>query len=374
MPNSFQLIDIIIIIGICQGVFLAITLQRISNNNKQANKVLSYLIVLATLMLIGRFVYFRYFNYWVFQWSILVDAIVFLFGPLVYTYIRRLLFKGNQTYQMAKYHFLPFLGMVIVALYLILFYSPLEYYGLFKDGNLLDIFHIIGAIMILFNFVYLVKSFVLLKQFKHDEKEVFSFEQTPVTYIKYFLYTISACLGLWLFSYLNSVLLDHYFTYINYESVWVAIPVFIYVIGYFSLKQPELFRISEEQKIVEKKERISEIESAVLKERLDSLMNNERVFMENDLTLSDVAKQLKTSTNNISWVLNTVYDTTFYDFINGYRVKEFIQKVENKEHLNHTILALSLDSGFNSKSTFNKAFKILMKDTPSNFIKNHRAA
>jgi AraC-like DNA-binding protein len=374
MPNSFELIDIILIIGICQGVFLAITLQRISNNNKQANKVLSYLIVLATLMLIGRFVYFRYLNYWVFQWSILVDAIVFLFGPLVYTYIKRLLFKGKGTYQMARYHFLPFLGMVIVALYLILFYSPLEYYGLFTDGNLLDIFHIIGAIMILFNIVYLVKSFVLLKQFRHDEKEVFSFEQTPVTYIKYFLYTISFCLGLWLFSYLNSVLLDHYFTYINYESVWVAIPVFIYVIGYFSLKQPELFRISEEQKIVEKKERISEIESGILKERLDSLMNNERVFMENDLTLSDVAKQLKTSTNNISWVLNTVYDTTFYDFINGYRVKEFIQKVENKEHLNHTILALSMDSGFNSKSTFNKAFKILMKDTPSNFIKNHRAA
>jgi AraC-like DNA-binding protein len=103
-------------------------------------------------------------------------------------------------------------------------------------------------------------------------------------------------------------------------------------------------------------------------------MTNERVFMENELTLSDVAKQLKTSTNNISWVLNTVYDTTFYDFINGYRVKEFIQKVENKEHLSRTILALSMESGFNSKSTFNKAFKILMKDTPSNFIKNHRAA
>ncbi len=374
MPNSFQLLDIIIIIGICQGVFLALTLQRISNNNRQANSALSFLIILATIMLIGRFVYFRYLNYWVFQWSILVDTIVFLFGPFVYTYLRRLLFKGNGTYQMAKYHFLPFLGMVIVALYLILFYSPLEYYGLFTDGNLTIAFQIISAVMILFNIIYLVKSFVLLKQFRHDEKEVFSFEQTPVTYIKFFLFSFSTCLGAWLFSYLNSVFLDNFFTYINYESIWVAIPVFIYVIGYFSLKQPELFRISEEQKIVEKKERISEIESAVLKERLDSLMTNERVFMVNDLTLSDVAKQLKTSTNNISWVLNTVYDTTFYDFINGYRVKEFIQKVENKEHLNHTILALSLDSGFNSKSTFNKAFKTLMKDTPSNFIKNHRAA
>ena len=374
MPNSFQLIDIIIIIGICQGVFLALTLQRISNNNRQANKVLSLLIILATLMLIGRFVYFRYLTYWVFQWSILVDAIVFLFGPFVYTYLRRLLFKGNETYQMAKYHFLPFLGMVIVALYLILFYTPIEYYGLLTDGNLTNAFQIISALMIFFNIIYLVKSFVLLKKFRQDEKEVFSFEQTPVTYIKFFLFSFSACLGAWLISYLNSVFLADFFQYINYESIWVAIPVFIYVIGYFSLKQPELFRVSDEQKIVQKKERISEIESAVLKERLDSLMTNERVFMENDLTLSDVAKQLKTSTNNISWVLNTVYDTTFYDFINGYRVKEFIQKVENKEHLKHTILALSIESGFNSKSTFNKAFKILMKDTPSNFIKNHRAA
>lgn len=374
MSNSFQLIDIIIVIGICQGVFLALTLQRISNNNRQANKVLSLLIVLATIMLIGRFVYFRYLNYWVFQWSLLVDAIVFLFGPFVYTYLKRLLFKGNGAYQMEKYHFLPFLGMVLVALYLILFYSPLEYYGLFKDGNLTIVFHIISAVMIIFNSIYLVKSFVLLKEFRQHEKEVFSFDQTPVTYINFFLFSISACLGAWLISFLNSVFLADYFTYINYESIWVAIPVFIYVIGYYSLKQPELFRIPQVQKITEKKERLSEIEAAVLKKKLDSLMTNERVFMENDLTLSDVAKLLKTSTNNISWVLNSVYDTTFYDFINRYRVKEFIQKVENKEHLSRTILALSMESGFNSKSTFNKAFKILMKDTPSNFIKNHRAA
>ena len=65
---------------------------------------------------------------------------------------------------------------------------------------------------------------------------------------------------------------------------------------------------------------------------------------------------------------------TFYDFINHYRVKEFVKKVENQEHLKHTILALSMDVGFNSKSTFNKAFKDTMQDTPSNYIKKHRAA
>lgn len=103
-------------------------------------------------------------------------------------------------------------------------------------------------------------------------------------------------------------------------------------------------------------------------------MTNEKIFLQSDLTLADVAEMLQTSTNNVSWLLNQVYKTTFYDFINQYRVKEFVKKVENQEHLKHTILALSMDVGFNSKSTFNKAFKDTMQDTPSNYIKKHRAA
>jgi AraC-like DNA-binding protein len=190
----------------------------------------------------------------------------------------------------------------------------------------------------------------------------------------FFLASISLFLLAWLFSFINASIFNRYFTFIDYNSVWVAIPVFIYVIGYFSLKQPELFRLPVEKKVKEKKDRLSEGETIILKEKLDSLMINEKLFLQNDLTLKDVAETLLTSTNNISWLLNKIYETTFYDFINGHRIKEFIAKVQNKEHLQHTILALSMDVGFNSKSTFNKAFKLAMKETPSNFIKNYRAA
>ena len=374
MPQSFQIIDFIIIIGIFQGVFLALTLQRISNNNQKANRILSLLIVMATIMLIGRFVYFRFLTYWIFQWSLLVDSLVFLFGPFVYIYLKRLLFKGDASFFLPKYHFLAFAGMVIFASLYIVFYSPQEYYDLYANGYLPQVFQIISAIMIGHNVLYLIKSFVLLKKYKIREKETFSFEQSLVNYLNFFLFSISACLLAWLLNFLNSVLFDGYFKYINYESIWVAIPVFIYVIGYFSLKQPELFRIPQDEKRKERKERISEAEAIVLRKKLDSLMVDEKAFMDNNLTLTDVATQLQTSTNNISWLLNNVYHTTFYDFINGHRIREFIIKVENEEHLRHTILALSLDAGFNSKSTFNKAFKIVMNDTPSNFIKKHRAA
>jgi AraC-like DNA-binding protein len=147
------------------------------------------------------------------------------------------------------------------------------------------------------------------------------------------------------------------------------------VIGYFSLKQPELFRIPlEEINPPEKKARLSKLECDILQNKLDSLMLNEKVFLQSNLTLREVSEILNTSTNNISWLLNNVYKSTFYDYINRYRIQEFVKNIEANKHLTQTILALSMDVGFNSKSTFNKTFKLVMKDTPSNFIKKQKVA
>lgn len=374
MEGSFQIIDIILIIGICQGIFLTFTLQRISNNNHSANTILSKLILIATMMLIGRFIYFRYSSLSIFHWSLLVDSLVFLFGPLFYIYIRRLLFKGNKTYLLPVYHAIPFLLLAITALFFLVYFTAEEFYQFYLDGNLNIIFNVITIAMIVSNLYYLFRSYELVKKFKKEEKQTFSFEQSPVNFLNAFLISFLVCLTAWLVSFINQSILDRYFTYVNYESVWVAIPVLLYVIGYFSLKQPELFRIPLEAKISEKKARLSKLDSDLLKKKLDSLMENEKVFLQHDLTLREVAKLLKTSTNNISWLLNSVYKTTFYDFINNHRIKEFVKDVEERKHLKNTILALSLDAGFNSKSTFNKAFKVVMRDTPSNYIKNLPAA
>ncbi len=375
MDITFKLLDVIIFIGICQGLFLSLTLQRISNNNRPANRILSYLIIMATIMLIGRFIYFRYLTTWVIQWSFVVDSLVFLFGPFIFIYIKRLLFKGNDRIILPVINFAPFIGMLLFAFWFIVLYNSEEYYALLIEGSLNTLFSVISIIMIVFNFYFLFKSYLLVQEFRKMEKEVFSFDQTPVKYLNIFLLSVSFCVFAWFVAWLNSNFFEGNITYVNYDSVWVAIPVFIYVIGYFSLKQPELFRIPiSKQNRSNSKDRLTPFEIEMLKQKLDSLMLNEKIFLESNLTLAEVAELLETSTNNLSWLLNQVYKTTFYDFINQYRVQEFVRKIEAQEHLRHTILALSMDVGFNSKSTFNKAFKETMKDTPSNFIKKHRAA
>lgn len=374
MTVSFELIDIVIFIGICQGIFLSLALHRITNNNKKANSILSLLLLAATVMLLGRFLYFEYLNEWVFLISLGIDSIIFLFGPLFLLYTTRLLFYERSRKGYSFYHFIPFVAMLLLFLTVIVFHTPESYWRAFEDGKLNTMFLSISGVALVLNSYYLIRSFFLLKEFKGTEKKVFSFEQGPLRYLYAFHLAFAVCLLVWWFSYLNWALFNTFFSYIGYDGVWIAISLCIYVIGYFSLKQPELFRISLVEKTIEKKDRLSAQEVAILEEKLNSLMTNDRLFLENDLTLQQVAHRLKTSTNNLSWLLNKVYHTTFYDFINGYRIKEFVEKIKNKEHLQHTILALSMDVGFNSKSTFNKVFKQTMNDTPSNFIKKNSAA
>ena len=60
----------------------------------------------------------------------------------------------------------------------------------------------------------------------------------------------------------------------------------------------------------------------------------------------------------------------FNEFINNYRVKEFQNRLANNEHASHTLLALALEVGFNSKTAFNRAFKKITGQTPREYVKN----
>ena len=370
----FELIDVIILIGISQGLFLMLTILRIPQANKRANSILALLIGIATYMLIGRFLMVRFLTKPIFFYTWIFDVPLYLFGPLVYLYTKRLLFQNKERQKFSKWHFLPALLFIVLTLTLFVVFNPDTYYAAFIAGKLKLMVNTVLITAIVSNFVYLIGSFWLLKRFKRASKQSFSFDQNPANYLTYFLIAITAILAMWTLSYVNSSLLDRPSNIITYDLVWALIPVFIFVIGYYSLKQPDLFRVVPEKESKIQKKRLTEMESTFLKEKLDQLMTQEKLYMESDLTLVDVSKKLNTSSNNLSWLLNNVYKTTFYDFINRHRVEEFLKKVENQEHLQHTILALSLDVGFKSKSTFNKAFKLTMQDTPSNYIKKHRAA
>ncbi|SHI87749.1 AraC-type DNA-binding protein [Hymenobacter daecheongensis DSM 21074] len=99
--------------------------------------------------------------------------------------------------------------------------------------------------------------------------------------------------------------------------------------------------------------------------RLLRHLETERPYLAPELTLGELAAQLRTNTSWLSRVINTGCGQNFNDFINEYRVREAEQRLRDPRFRHYTLLAVALEAGFNSKSTFNRVFKKLRGSTPS---------
>ncbi|MEP1094098.1 MAG: helix-turn-helix domain-containing protein [Cyclobacteriaceae bacterium] len=363
---TFYWYDLIVIPGIIQGVFLAFFIQKNNKVNRSANRLLIWILLMAAFMLVGRMVWLRYPTNWPVQLTMIADTVVFLFGPLFLLYIKRLLYQSKSHVKLSLYHFLPAVIHLGKSLYYLTF-TQQEFIQFLWDTRYLD-FRVTEGLAILLNFVYWGWGYHLIVSYANREKQHVSYNQGIIGFLRYFQLAIILCVSIWMISYMSMMILARRLPIVNYDSVWIAISLFTYVVGYYSLKQPQLFRIGENS-IKKGAERISKNEIEILTENLDQLMVNEKPYLKSRLTLSELASMLGASQNNVSWLLNEVHGKSFYDFINHYRIQEFKTKVSNNEHLQKTILALAIEVGFKSKSTFNKYFQSEENDAPSKYIK-----
>ena len=97
-----------------------------------------------------------------------------------------------------------------------------------------------------------------------------------------------------------------------------------------------------------------------------NLMEVQRPYLNPKLTLNELSQLLGMSFNNTSQLINQYENVNFYDFVNKYRVEEFIMRTKSNKKF--SLLAHALDSGFNSKSSFNGIFKKFKSKTPSQYL------
>jgi AraC-like DNA-binding protein len=93
----------------------------------------------------------------------------------------------------------------------------------------------------------------------------------------------------------------------------------------------------------------------------------QKPYLNPELTLSELADNLNTNSSLLSQVINSGFEKNFNDFVNQYRVEEFKQKSKSRDFQHLTLLAIAFECGFNSKATFNRAFKKITGQNPSNF-------
>lgn len=98
---------------------------------------------------------------------------------------------------------------------------------------------------------------------------------------------------------------------------------------------------------------------------LADLMMNGKRFLDPELTLADIARELNTNTSYLSRVINSRFSSNFSQFVNEYRVLEARKMLIDSKYRNLTIEGIARSTGFNSKSAFNAAFKKITGVTPS---------
>ena len=108
-----------------------------------------------------------------------------------------------------------------------------------------------------------------------------------------------------------------------------------------------------------------------LLERLKELMEQQKLYLDPDLRLSDLAEELEVTSHQLSRILNENFSQNFNAFLNQYRIEEA------KEQLiadpDKTIISVAFDVGFNTKSAFNDQFSRIAGMTPAAFRKNRKA-
>lgn len=102
---------------------------------------------------------------------------------------------------------------------------------------------------------------------------------------------------------------------------------------------------------------------------LKKVMEANRYYQEPELSISALAEKLGLPSRELSQVINIVLKKSFTDFTNEYRVRDAVQKMQDPAYDHITLLGIAFDSGFNSKSTFNRIFKQMMGKSPVEYKK-----
>jgi AraC-like DNA-binding protein len=377
--------DLAAFVGALQGLLLAGVLVA-QKSNRAANRLLGALMVAFSIYLLWD-VYYSAGLTRVYPHLFGISyPLPWVFGPLVYLYAVAASDRTRRFQMRDALHFVPVIAVVLVALPIYMMSGPdkVALYDRLRIGDAPTRIAVMSPFMYVSGLSYSVATVGYLR--RHRRRVESSYSNTERVNLRWLLWLSGAAAAIWLLAVSITLvrLIPHTVQRRDDDLVALAIAILVYAIGYMGLRQPEIFRYdgpgesapaespsppAESAQTRYERSGLSDIEAARLKSSLLSLMDREHPYRDPDLTLPQLAEQLDTTPHKLSEVLNSELGKTFYDFINGYRVDDVRRRLAESASHNINVLALAMDAGFASKSTFNQVFKKLTGKTPSTYRK-----
>ncbi|MDP3435863.1 MAG: AraC family transcriptional regulator, partial [Bacteroidales bacterium] len=198
-------------------------------------------------------------------------------------------------------------------------------------------------------------------------------EKIDLRWLKFLLVWALICYSCISLLYLFDSFVD-IFSYNSLQTIGYTIAsVFVVILGFFGLRQGDLFSGTNRDYIINKPQDVYENREPIAKQeeefitRLLYYMKESKPYLNPEITLGVLSSQMKVSSEYLSRVINTRLNINFFDFIAHYRVEEFKFMCKDLSKRNYTIISLAYDCGFNSKAAFNRVFKKTTGVTPSEY-------
>jgi len=159
-----------------------------------------------------------------------------------------------------------------------------------------------------------------------------------------------------------------YFLFLHIDPIWKVLadePQF-----FDAIKQFDHVSMRKEPEEKYKKSSLSKELSDEIASNLKHAIEKKQLFLNPQLTLSDLAEDIDVSNHDISQVLNENIGKNFYEYINSFRLSHFINLYKDPKYKQFTLLSIAYESGFNSKTTFNTFFKKNTGKSPRDYFKN----
>ncbi len=296
-------------------------------------------------------------------WLLYTDmTAAFAIGPFSYFYMKTVL--GIKTRSQLKYllHFIPAVIVLcaiitsnivdgeLVRHYL---HFPTKY-PVYNLNPLIRAIDFISNLYMIFYFILIVKNiYSLLNKNTHK-----SFKELKIV-LYYMLLILVFSVMMLMASVLGNNILNITAIYLlTFSGVWYF---------FFCFRYPEFSQnaIKEAKIIRYEKSMLNGIDSDVVLDRLDDLMEEEKIFIDEELTLQKLSTLLMITPHQLSKILNSKRKMNFRTMLNSYRVKESMKQMADNP--DKTILEIALASGFNSKSSFNAVFLKSTGVTPSDY-------
>jgi len=290
----------------------------------------------------------------------------------------RFMTKPDRKFRLyAMLHFIPFLVFFIVSV--IFRTEPLvrDLRSFFIPDKLISLRIIYGISFFLSITIYSVLAFIEIKQHQVNLKNLISYTSGVITLNWLKIVSISfyaAYFVLFILGGLNMI--GNFIPFDPYFVIFGFIALFSFVFSFYGIKQPVIFgeelkHDSDEKKDTEKyiKSGLKESQAFDYLQKLIYYVEVNKPYLNRDLSIHDLSLMTGIPRHYITQVLNEKHRKNFFTFINEYRVKEVIERFSDPRYTNYTILAIALDAGFNSKTTFNSIFKNQTGFTPSQFRK-----